>query len=134
MASNVRRGRVPRAPQGIDELLDELYTVKGFFGPWAHLYRRHNLAHPKRWSADYMIYQGADTNSLSPSDATDPEGAPLTLLRGDGIEVSISHRRDPMPFAERNQDYHQIRFYHRGEFTLETELGTLSTVPGKTLW
>ena len=31
-----------------------------------------------------------------------------------------------MPFAERNQDYHQIRFYHRGQFTLETELGSLS--------
>jgi homogentisate 1,2-dioxygenase len=130
MPSNVRRGQVGRAPQGIDDLNDELYTIKGFFGPWAHLFRRHNLAHPKSWSADYMMYQGADTNSLAPSDATDPAGSPLTLLTGDGIEVSISHRRDPMPFAERNQDYHQIRFYHRGEFTLDTEFGPLSTEPG----
>jgi homogentisate 1,2-dioxygenase len=117
-------------PQGVDDLVDELYTVQGFFGPWAHIYRRRNLAHPKSWSADYMIYQGTDTNALAPTDAADPAGAPLTLLSGDGIEVSISHRREPMPFAERNQDYHQIRFYHRGEFTLETELGSLSAGPG----
>jgi homogentisate 1,2-dioxygenase len=130
MASNVRRGRVDRMPQGVDDLVDELYTVQGFFGPWAHIYRRRNLAHPKSWSADYMIYQGTDTNSLAPTDAADPAGSPLTLLTGDGIEVSISHRRNPMPFAERNQDYHQIRFYHRGQFTLETELGSLSAGPG----
>jgi homogentisate 1,2-dioxygenase len=130
MASNVRRGRVDRMPQGVDDLVDELYTVQGFFGPWAHIYRRRNLAHPKSWSADYMIYQGTDTNALAPTDAADPAGSPLTLLTGDGIEVSISHRRDPMPFAERNQDYHQIRFYHRGQFTLETELGSLSAGPG----
>lgn len=130
MASNVRRGRVDRMPQGVDDLVDELYTVQGFFGPWAHIYRRRNLAHPKSWSADYMIYQGTDTNSLAPTDAADPAGSPLTLLTGDGIEVSTSHRRDAMPFAERNQDYHQIRFYHRGQFTLETELGSLSAGPG----
>jgi homogentisate 1,2-dioxygenase len=130
MASNVRRGRVDRMPQGVDDLVDELYTVQGFFGPWAHIYRRRNLAHPKSWSADYMIYQGTDTNALAPTDAADPAGSPLTLLTGDGIEVSISHRRNPMPFAERNQDYHQIRFYHRGQFTLETELGSLSAGPG----
>jgi homogentisate 1,2-dioxygenase len=130
MASNVRRGRVDRMPQGVDDLVDELYTVQGFFGPWAHIYRRRNLAHPKSWSADYMIYQGTDTDALAPTDAADPAGSPLTLLTGDGIEVSISHRRNPMPFAERNQDYHQIRFYHRGQFTLETELGSLSAGPG----
>jgi len=130
MPSNVRRGRIPRAPQGVDELVDELYTITGFFGPWAHIYRRHNLSHPKSWSADYMMYQGFDTNALTPTDASDPAGAPITLLTGDGIEVSISHRKEAMPFAERNQDFHQIRFYHRGEFVVETELGRIETKPG----
>src|SRR5579862_6215371 len=130
MPSTERRGRVTRLPQGIDDFVDELYTVRGFFGPWAHIYRRHNLSHPTSWSATYMMYQGVDSNALVPSDATDSEGTPLTMLSGDGVEVSISHRRDPMPFAERNQDHHQIRFYHRGEFTLETELGPLDVGPG----
>ena len=62
MASNVRRGRVDRMPQGVDDLVDELYTVRASSGPWAHIYRRRNLAHPKSWSADYMMYQGTDTN------------------------------------------------------------------------
>jgi homogentisate 1,2-dioxygenase len=130
MPSTERRGRVERLPQGIDDLVDELYTIKGFFGQWAHFYRHHNLSHPKSVSADYMMYQGIDSNAVRPTDATDPAGTPLTLLTGDGVEVSISHRSAPMPFAERNQDFHQIRFYHRGEFTLETECGPLEVGPG----
>src|ERR1700752_3367991 len=110
MPSTERRGKVTRLPQGVDELVDELYTVKGFFGPWAHIYRRHNLSHPKSWSANYMMFQGIDSNALTPTDANDPAGHPLTMLSGDGVAIAFSHRRDPMPFCERNQDHHQIRF------------------------
>jgi homogentisate 1,2-dioxygenase len=76
------------------------------------------------------MYHGADTNVLSPSDRDDPAGSPLALLTGDGIVVSLSHRAQAMPFAEKNADYHQIRFYHRGSFQLETELGALKVEPG----
>jgi homogentisate 1,2-dioxygenase len=64
------------------------------------------------------------------TDDTDPAGEPLTLVHGDGVAVSLSHRSAPMPFVEKNIDAHQIRFYHAGEFTLQTELGALDLVPG----
>ena len=35
-----------------------------------------------------------------------------------------------MPFAEKDVDFNQIRFYHRGDFTLETELGPLDVKEG----
>ena len=35
-----------------------------------------------------------------------------------------------MPFAEKYIDHHQIRFYHRGEFELQTELGVLEVKAG----
>lgn len=130
MASNIRRGTIPYAPTGTGEYVDEIYSLGGFFGEWAHLFRRHNLAHPLRWSDERMIYNGLDSTALAASDATDPRGTPLRLLEGDGLAVSLSRRAQPMPFAEKNIDFHQIRFYHRGRFLLETELGPLEVEPG----
>lgn len=130
MPSNLRRGHVPRAPQGVSEHLDEIYTIDGFFGDWAHLYRRRNPGFPVRWSGEDMMFNGLDTNGLRAPDASDPAGAPLTLLEGDGVAVAISHRGERMPFVEKNIDAHQIRFYHEGEWLLETELGPLELVPG----
>jgi homogentisate 1,2-dioxygenase len=114
----------------MSELADELYTLKGFFGDWVHIYRRHNLGTPASWSDDSLIYAGIDTAACAPTDASDPRGAPLPLLTGNGIRISVSMRAGPMPFAEKNADYHQIRFYDRGSFRLETELGDLSVSEG----
>lgn len=130
MTSIIRKGTIPHAPTGVGPYLDELYTLKGFFGDWAQLYRTRNLAHPKSWSDDDLIYMGADTNTLTPPDRDDPAGAPLPLLTGEGIVVSLSQRSEPMPFVEKNADHHQIRFYHRGRFLLETELGALEVEAG----
>ena len=124
MASNIRKGVIPRRTTGISEHLDEVFTVSGFFGDWVHMFRERNLGFPKTWSSDDVMYMGTDTNTLSPTDKDDAAGSPLEILRGDGVVVSLSHRSESMPFAESNADFHQIRFYHRGEFLLETELGT----------
>jgi homogentisate 1,2-dioxygenase len=76
------------------------------------------------------MFAGVDTSALEPSDLRDPNGTPTCLLEGDGIRVLISRRSQGMPFCEKNTDYNQIRFYHRGEFAVDTELGPLSASPG----
>lgn len=125
-----RRGEIPHPPHGVGERRDEVYTQGGFFGDWAHLYRHRNPGIPKDWSDDALMYSAVETGAAEPGDARDPRGTPMTLLTGDGIRISLSKRAEPMPFCERNIDFHQIRFYHRGGSTLETELGTLETGPG----
>lgn len=130
MPSNMRKGRIPYKTTGMGEYVDEIYSLKGFFGDWAHLYRRNNLAHPVRWSDDRLMYSGLDPEVLTAGDATDPRGAPLRVLEGDGVAVCLSQRAAAMPFSEKNVDAHQIRFYHRGRFLLETELGPLEVEPG----
>lgn len=127
MSSNVRRGHVPRYPNGISEHRDEVFTLDGFFGDWVHLFRRRNLGFPKSWSSDDIMYQGTDTNVIA---AADEGGDPVVLLEGDGIAVSIAHRPQATPYAERNADFHQIRFYHRGDVLLETELGSMELTAG----
>jgi homogentisate 1,2-dioxygenase len=130
MASNIRRGKIPHSPQGTGEYVDEVYTLGGFFGDWAHIYRRGNMGQPRTWSDDRLMYSGIDTTRLLAGDAADPAGQPLRLLEGDGIGISLSQRTSVMPFAERDVDFNQIRFYHRGRFRLETELGPLDVAEG----
>lgn len=114
----------------MSEHLDEIYTLGGFFGDWTHMFRLRNPAFPKSWSSPDIMYMGIDTGALTPSDETDAAGAPLTLLYGDDAVVSLSHRSQPMPFAEMDIDFHQIRFYQQGDFLLDTELGQLEVQPG----
>jgi homogentisate 1,2-dioxygenase len=130
VASNMRKGKIPYRTTGVGEYVDETYTLGGFFGDWAHKFRRHNLGHPVSWSDPRLMYSGLDTTSLAPSDSTDPRGTPLRLLEGDGIAVSVSRRAEAMPFAEKHVDRHQIRFYDRGRWLVETELGALEAEAG----
>jgi homogentisate 1,2-dioxygenase len=130
MASNIRKGRIPHSPQGTGEYIDEIYTLGGFFGDWAHIYRRGNMGQPIRWSDDRLMYGGIDSTRLVASDATDAAGSPLRLLTGDGVGVSLSQRSQAMPFAERDVQFNHIRFYHRGRFRVETELGALEVGEG----
>lgn len=130
MASNLRRGTIPYKTTGLGEYVDEIYSLQGFFGDWAHLYRRNNPAHPLRWSDDRLMYSGLDSSALRAGDAADPRGEPLALLEGPGVSISLSQRAQAMPFSEKNVDRHQIRFYDRGEFDVQTELGALAVEPG----
>ena len=130
MASILRRGRIPAPPTGISEYIDQVYTIKGFFGPWAQLFRKHNTAHVIGASRPDLIYQGLDAAALEPTDARDPAGEPLVLLEGPQNAVAISARSEAAPFAERNVDRHQIRFYHAGRYVLETEFGALEVGAG----
>ena len=130
MASILRRGKVPVPPNGISDYIDQVYTIKGFFGPWAQLFRQHNSAHVTGASDPALIYQGLDTGELRPSDADDPAGEPLTILEGPKNAVALSGRRHVAPFAEKHVDRHQIRFYHQGRYVVETEFGPLEVGPG----
>ncbi len=127
MSSNIRRGHIPRNPNGVSEHLDEIFTIDGFFGDWAQIIRRRNPGFPTSWSSDDVMYMGTDTNAIAPADA---DGEPVTLLEGDGVAVSIAHRTKATAYAERNSDFHQIRFYHRGDVLLETELGSMEVTAG----
>ncbi len=113
-----RRGEIPRRPHGVDEHPDEIYTLQGFFGDWVHVFReRGNLGVPKAWSNDDLMYAGADLNGAGS----------IVLLEGDGIRVLVSRGNNRY---ERNVDYNQIRFYHQGNFEIDTELGRMNAGPG----
>lgn len=130
MTSVLRRGKIPHPPSGMSEYLDEVYTIKGFYGPWTSLYRRRNTAHPISASDPGLIYQGLQVGKLEPTDATDPAGEPITIMESHDAAVKLSRRNQAAPFSERHVERHQIRFYHEGKYRLDTEFGPLEVGPG----
>lgn len=55
-----------------------------------------------------------DLAETRPSDLERPEGLPMPLLSNGGVTVSVSRRREPMPFCWRNVDGDELFFLHRG--------------------
>lgn len=127
----LQKGKFARqAHVGIPEhTYEEEHGRKGFFGRTAHLYHAHP---PTGW----IRFEGRlrphrfDLNRLEPSDSQDPRGTPLPFLGNNDIRVSVSRRAQAMPFYQRNADWDELWFVHRGSGTLETDFGPLSYQAG----
>ena len=105
MASNIRKGKVPYKTTGFGEYVDEVYSLKGFFGEWAHMYRRNNLGHPLRWSDDRLMYSGLDARHAGRRRTPRIRaGTPLRLLEGEGVRVALSQRSAADAVREKNVD------------------------------
>ena len=67
------------------------------------------------------MYAGVDT----------ARAGDVVLLEGEGIRVLVSRGNNRY---ERNVDYNQIRFYHQGNFEIDTELGHVASGPEWAKW
>lgn len=123
-----RIGNVPRRP-GDSELFQHMWTRKGFFGAYANLYKTQSPGEPVRW--DPRLGPAAiDVAEAQPGDLDDPRGGSLPLLTNGDVTVSVSRRREAMPFCWRNVDADELYFIHRGRARFETEFGVLDGEPG----
>ena len=124
------RGRfVRQARVGLGELREEHLSRHGFAGPVAMLYRPDGPNEVVRIEGDYRPRQ-IDSADVVAADATDPRGAPLTLLSNEDVSIAISRRRRAMPYCYRNIDGDLLYFVHRGTGVFATEFGPLHYEPG----
>jgi homogentisate 1,2-dioxygenase len=128
---HLARGETPRqahvaVPKGIKE---EEIGRGGFQGRVANLYRRNE---PTGWVRVEGEFAPGDVDGerIQTGDQRDPRGEATALWHNDDLVVSVSRRREPMPFFLRDADADQLWFVHRGEGTLETEFGPLEFRPG----
>ena len=127
----LKKGKIAaQAHVGLPEgAYEEEHGRKGFYGKSAHLYHLHP---PTGW----IRFEGAlrphcfDLNKLEPSDGSDPCGSPTAFLANGDLKLSVSRRRDPMPFYFRNADGDELMFVHRGEGVVETDFGPLGFEKG----
>ncbi|HEY7061196.1 MAG TPA: homogentisate 1,2-dioxygenase [Chloroflexota bacterium] len=123
-----RKGNVPRRGEET-ELFAHSYTRKGFFGPYATLYKTRNPGEPTR--RDRALSPLAiDLNETRPSDMDRADGRPMRLFANDELTVHVSRRREAMPYCWRNADGDELYFIHQGPARFETELGALEAVIG----
>ena len=84
-----------------------------------------------RPGTSWVRFEGAlrphcfDFNQAEPPDRLDPEGAPISVLGNQDLELFVSRRSEPMPFYYRNADGDELIFVHRGGGTIETDFGPL---------
>ncbi len=124
-----RRGRLPGRGEDT-ELEVHSWTRRGFFGSYATIYKTRNPGDALRWEIG-LGPAAIDLASVRPSDADRADGTPLPLMTNGEVTISVSKRRDPMPYCWRNADADELYFVDRGHCLFETELGRLNAEPGE---
>ncbi len=121
---HLRKGRTPkRVHADLDGLKDDELGRGGFVGRTANMYRRNDPTAYR--TVGPLRPTDVLSSELKPSDATDPQGAPLLMFSNEDCLVLLSRRSEEMPFFARYVDGDLLSFVHRGSGRLETELGPL---------
>lgn len=129
------RGKVAQqAHVGLPEgTVEEEYARNGFFGRYAHLYRKEapvawtrieGPLRPRAYELERTVDGGAAT-----SDPGVQLGRRLLFFNGD-VRLSWAAVDAPLDFFYRNADADEVLFVHRGAGRLETDFGPLSYEPG----
>jgi homogentisate 1,2-dioxygenase len=124
------RGRVAQqAHVGLpDGTVEEEFARNGFFGRYAHLYRKHP---PVGWTRieGALKPRAYDLRKLEPAIDEWLDGRTHLLSNGD-IRMSMGALSTAMPYLFRNADADEVLFVHQGAGRLETDFGPLTYEPG----
>jgi len=111
--------------------VEEEYARNGFFGRYAHLYRREA---PVGWTRIEgplrpRAYDGNRTFEVAAAGG-DLAAARKTVLYNDDVRVQLATLDREMPYYFRNADADDLFFVHAGAGRLETDFGPLTYEPG----
>jgi homogentisate 1,2-dioxygenase len=123
------KGNLPQAGKEVTELYEQSYTRKGFFGPYARLYKTRDPGQPVR-AADELQSVHLDLREIRTGDLERADGLPAPVVTSDTVALYASRRRAPMPYCWRNADADALYFLHRGPARFETDFGHLTAEPG----
>lgn len=109
--------------------VEEEYARNGFFGRYAHLYRRHA---PVGWSRleGPLRPRAYDTRKAELPGGADWTAARVPLLGNDDVRLSLAGVDAATPWLFRNADADELLFVHLGAGRLETDFGSLAYGPG----
>jgi len=125
------RGKVAaQAHVGLPEgTVEEEYAREGFFGAYAHLYRRHS---PVGWTRieGPLRPRAYDTARLEEVPGGDWIASRTPVFENDDVRISMGLSSAPMPWFFRNADADELLFVHAGSGRIETDFGPLSYEAG----
>jgi len=107
--------------------VEEEYARDGFFGAYAHLYRKHP---PVGWTRieGPLRPRAYDLRELPPG--ADYLAARLPILGNADVQLRWAAVDSPAPYLFRNADADELLFIHSGAGRLETDFGPLAYRPG----
>ncbi|MCA9676567.1 MAG: homogentisate 1,2-dioxygenase [Myxococcales bacterium] len=113
-----------------DGTVEEEYAREGFFGRYAHLYRRHA---PVGWTRieGPLRPRAYDLRELVTAD--DYLASRHLVLGNDDVRLRFATVSSPMPYYFRNADADELLFVHAGAGRLETDFGPLAYRDGQYL-
>lgn len=106
------------------DLVKHHYSRRAVWGDDAVLYRRR---HPMECGEIRGNYQNWEigTRDLLPEDAQAPTAAAARLFYSEDLDISLSRRRESMPYFERNCDADEVHLVSRGSFVYQTDFGDI---------
>lgn len=129
------RGKVAaQAHVGLPEgTVEEEYARDGFFGAYAHLYRKHS---PVGWTRieGALRPRAYDTTRLlgaTPAASGDWLAARTELFANADCRIAMGVIDAPMPYFLRNADADELLFVHEGAGRIETDFGPLAYARGQ---
>jgi len=124
------RGRVAaQAHVGLPEgTVEEEYARNGFFGRYAHLYRKNA---PVGWTRieGNLKPRAYDLRKIE-GDPSDYLASRRAVLENADVRLHLATLASPMPYLFRNADADEIVFVHEGAGRLETDFGPMPYEPG----
>ena len=106
------------------DLVKHHYNRRALVGPQSMLFRK---IHPMSWkqvSGNYQTWQ-LNVLSITPTDAESAHGEPTRLFYSDDLAISVSRRKESMPYFVRNCDADEVHLVSRGEMVYETDFGVI---------
>lgn len=106
-----------------------LWSRDGFLGTNSVVLRDQYLPDFKAISGPH-VPRRFNIADVVTADLTDPEAMPTPVLTSrEGLEFSVSRRRQPMPYALRSADAEELHFIQSGALRFETDFGSIDAGP-----
>lgn len=107
-----------------------LWTREGFGGPVAAVVRAASTPDFKSVDGPHCPRRTVMAR-MTPADESSAGALPSVLANSrSGLRISVSGRREAMPFVVRNVECDEVHFVQSGEVTFSTEYGQLGAGPG----
>ncbi len=113
-----------------DDLYTEHWGREGFYGGGINVIRAQHVPDFLRVSGLHAPHR-LNINDIALPDRSDPQALPIPIfVSRSGAQLSVTGRREPMPFVIANVEADEVHFIQAGELRFATAYGWIAALPG----
>jgi len=113
-----------------DQQYTEHWGREGFYGDGINVIRAQHVPDFLKVSGLHAPHR-LNLNDLALPDRSDPQALPVPIFMSrSGAQLSVSGRREAMPFVISNVEADEVHFIQTGDLRFATAYGSIAAVPG----